>query len=273
MKSLPGPPAARPKLRPKPLAQRKLKPRAARPGTIRPVRNALGAVRDPLGAGPAVKAPQSKAMPRAAAVSLAPPAPVPALPAASNALILRGDYWEITYDGRSAIVEDCRGLRYIAILIEGAAAGGGPVHAKELVARASGESGAATELERREALLDSKARQQLLSRLEELAAERDGACACGDLEAAAALDGEHERITDELSRAASRGGRRRATFDDAGEKARKAVGKAISEAIARIASHPDLAGLAHQLSSTIRKGQWLSYSGPDWRVHAPLPRR
>lgn len=253
MKTIPGPPAPRPMLRPRPLAQRKLKPRVAR-GLVAPQ--------------PVTR--------QAVAAAAPPPAPAAALPA-GNVLRLRGDYWEIGYGGSTAIVEDCRGLRYIALLVQDFAAGRGPVHAKELVARADGAAPMPTELELRDFVLDATARQQLVARLEQIAAERDRACAVEDFERAAALDAEHERIADELTHAAANGGRRRgAAFTDAGEKARKAVGKAISEAIARIASHPELSSLAQHLSSTIRKGQWLSYSGDaGWRVDlkAPLPRK
>ena len=97
-----------------------------------------------------------------------------------------------------------------------------------------------------------------------------------DLTRAAALDDEHERIVATLSRAAAtRGRRRKAAFDDGGEKARKAVAKAISEAVARIQSCPGGAALADHLASTIRKGQWLSYAGNiDWYIEfQPLPRK
>jgi hypothetical protein len=188
---------------------------------------------------------------------------------------LRGTFWEITYEGRGAIVEDSRGLRYIALLIQHAGPDRGPIHAKELAARANGQS-AAVELETKESVLDDRARRQLLARLTEVAAERDRACAVEAFDKAQELDAEYERIAAELSRAAAPRGRRAATFSDAGEKARKAVGKAISEAIARIASHPELSSLAQHLTSTIRKGQWLSYSGnANWRIDltGPLPRR
>ena len=203
------------------------------------------------------------------------PRPVAALPAVANSLVLRGEYWEISYEGRTAIVEDCRGLRYIALLIQDASAGGGPTHAKELVARASGAPVVTTELERKDLLLDDTARRQLMARLAELAAERDRACAIDDFDGAAALDAECERITEELSRAAA-GNHRRGTFTDAGEKARKAVAKAISDAITRVGSHPELSQLAQHLSSAVRKGQWLSYNGAaGWRIElrAPLPRK
>ena len=63
-------------------------------------------------------------------------------------------------------------------------------------------------------------------------------------------------------------------FTDSGEKARKAVGKAITEALTRIASHKDLSSLASHLRTAIRKGLWLSYSGDSaWQVdyRPPLP--
>jgi len=51
---------------------------------------------------------------------------------------------------------------------------------------------------------------------------------------------------------------------------------AIVTAIAKIAAHPDLSPLAGHLTSTIRKGQWLSYNGSiDWHIDfsAPLLRK
>jgi hypothetical protein len=122
------------------------------------------------------------------------------------------------------------------------------------------------------------AKRQLLDSLREIAVERDRACAAEEFDRADALDAEYERIANELSRAQApaKAGRRGAAFADAGEKARKAVGKAITEAIARIASHPELTPLAEHLSSTIRKGQWLSYGGNLlWSIdfQPSLPRR
>jgi hypothetical protein len=195
-----------------------------------------------------------------------------AVNAAAHTLALRGGFWEIRYEGRAAIVEDCRGLHYIALLIQGAP---GPIRAKELVARATGRAGP-TELEVKDDVLDEVARRQLLERLEEIASERDRACAAEAFERAEALDAEYERIATELSRASAprKRGRRSAMFADTGEKARKAVGKAISEAVVRIGSRSELACLAERLSSSIRKGQWLSYSGNiNWRMdlRAPLP--
>jgi hypothetical protein len=206
-----------------------------------------------------------------------PPAPAPHPGNGSPALVMRGEYWDVAYGGQTAVVEDCRGLRYIALLIERTGGGRGPVHAKELVAIATGAEPAAVELERKEPVLDAVAQKQLLARLQEIASERDRACAAEMLDHAAALDEEHERIAEELRRGAStHEGRRRGAFGDAGEKARKAVSKAISEAIARVGACPDLAPLAQHLTQTIQKGQWLSYGGNEsWHVafRPPLPRK
>jgi hypothetical protein len=213
-------------------------------------------------------------------VALAVPIAVLATPVAeiSNALIMRGEHWQVRYGGRTLMLDDCRGLRYIALLIRDAGPGKGPLHAKELVVLASGHEPGTTELERTDNLLDAVAQRQLIERLEEIASERDRACAAENFTRAAELDAEHERIAEELTQAAAPvpGHRRRGAFSHAGERARKAVGKAISEGIARIAAHPDRSALAEHLVSTIHKGQWLSYSGSaDWHIdfHSPLPRK
>ena len=186
-------------------------------------------------------------------------------------MYLRGDYWEVTFKGRNVILQDCRGLRYIALLIRDAGPNKGPIHAKELVALASGYERAAVELEMDDEVLDKAARNQLIERLEQIAAERSLACASDNLDRAAKLDEEYELIADELSAAGGQR-RRQGVFSHAGEKARKAVSKAISEAITRIASRSELAELATHLTGTLHKGQWLSYSGTfDWKIDFSFP--
>lgn len=224
--------------------------------------------------------PPATAIPSLPSETVAPPVPVAAPPIAlaapaaqpsANALALRGEYWEVRYQGASAVLEDSRGLRYIALLIRDAHAPNGPLHAKELAALATGQRPETTELEAHDQVLDAVARQQLIARLADIAAERDRACAVEDFTRAAQLDAEHERITAELVHGARRG-----AFNDGAERARKAVAKAISDAVARIATHPELAPLASHLTAAIRKGQWLSYSdSTTWNVdfRPPLPRK
>lgn len=249
--------------RPRPLAQRKVKSLAYQRdlATKNPVQ------RTPVRTQP----PPSKPAPSKPAPQ--PPKQLAAATEPANALRMRGEYWELTYGGRTAMVEDCRGLRYIALLVEQASAGRGPIHARELVALATGEAGP-IELEMADPVLDAAARKQLLSRLEELAGDRDRAAAAGDFDRAAKLDDEYERIGSEVSRAAGPGKKHgaSASFGHAGEKARKAVSKAISEAISRVASCRELAPLAEHFTSAVRKGQWLSYGGSEgWHVDFRIP--
>ena len=205
------------------------------------------------GQGPAVDV-MTAIRPEPAFVEMAPP---------SNALVMRGEYWEVTYDGSSSILDDCRGLRYIAILIRDTRASQHPLHAKELVALAAGQWSGPIEVEARDVLLDAAARTQLTKRLEEVAFERNRA---DDDESAAALDEEYERIATALTEGSATRGRR-GGFTDSGEKARKAVGKAISEAVAKIAACPGLLPLAEHLGAAIRKGLWLSYTGSlEWEI-------
>lgn len=185
---------------------------------------------------------------------------------------MRGSFWELTFGGRTAIVEDCRGLRYIALLIRNAGGGHGPIHAKELVAMAAGRPAAAVELTAVDPVLDDVARTQMIARLEELAAERREATSMNDGSRLAALDEEYERIADALAEGAADGRRpRRGTFASDAERARKAVSKAISEAISKIASHHELSELAQHFTSAVHKGLWLSYAGGiDWSIDAKL---
>jgi len=189
-----------------------------------------------------------------------------AMLAPSNSLTRRGEYWQVTYDGRTSFVEDCRGLRYIALLIRDAQGERGPLHAKELVALATGQPTESIELEGTDAVLDATARTDFMRRLEDIAAER---ARTHDEVTLAALDDECDRIADALEQAGRgrRGQGRGSTFTTAGEKARKAVGKAISEAIVRIRSCSELSALADHLAQTVRKGLWLSYSGTlAWQI-------
>ena len=137
---------------------------------------------------------------------------------------------------------------------------------------AAGQPAGAVELTAAHPLLDGIARTQLTARLEELASERRAATSNNDRSRLDAIDEEYERIADALAEGSCGTGRpRRGTFGTDGEKARKAVSKAISEAISKIALHPELSGLAEHLTSAVHKGLWLSYAGGiDWEIDAKL---
>ncbi len=259
-----GPPVGRLAARPRPLPRRAL--RSGLPATVAQPHTT-----------PSQRRPRPDSGSRPSTTPAANAAEVAAAaPAVTRALSSRGAYWEVTYDGHTTLVEGSRGLSYIALLVQRGMSHGGPIHAKELVALATGHDGEPIELELPEPLLDAVAQQQLVDRLRDIAAERERACAVEDFDRAAALDDEHERIANQLSRARSPKGRRGSTFDHAGERARKAVAKAISEAIGRLQAHDSMAALAAHLTSAIRKGQWLSYDGHgDWQIQlsGPLPRK
>lgn len=258
--ALPGPPARRPASRLRATTLRKPKTREARAATRRAA---------PLEEQKRERAAVPAKPKKTSTVSVA-AARLPAVaPPAENALLLRGEYWEVRYNGASALLDDCRGLAYLATLIQQAASGKGPIHAKELATLGTNGATAVVELETADPVLDRVARRQFMERLEEIAAERDRACAAGDLDRAASLDAEHEQIADQLSRTV-----RSAAFDHGGEKARKAVGKALSEAIARIAGCPGLAPLGDHFAGAVRKGQWLSYDGSArWDIEFRRPLR
>ena len=262
--------------RPRFFAQRRLRPGlpptvAQRYTHTASLRSSQPAAAAPLGSACAAAPLASLPSTPEIAPVVAPPIP-PAIAPPARALVLRGRFWEVTYGGVTAIVDDCRGLRYIALLVRNAAAGGGPLHAKELVAIAAGQPAGAVELTVADPVLDPVARTQLIARLEDLAAERREATSRNDSSRLTLLDEEYERIADALAEGASAPGRaRRGTFTNDGEKARKAVSKAISEAVSKIASHPDLPELAQHLTSAIHKGLWLSYAGgADWEIDAKL---
>jgi hypothetical protein len=255
---MPGRLLLRPLRRLRPLPQRTL--RVGVPPTVTQRHAHLATVH-------AAPVPAPAAAPAPSAVPIASPVAVPP----ANVLAVRGRFWEVAYGDRQAIVEDCRGLRYIALLIRNAAAGRGPLHAKELVAMATGDSPAPVELTTTDPLLDAPARAQLIARLEELATDRQEATTFHDSSRLALIDEEYERIAEALSEAASGSRSRRGTFNSDAEKARKAVGKAISEAISKLASHPELTELAAHFRSAVHKGLWLSYTaGISWEIDAKL---
>ena len=200
---------------------------------------------------------------------VAPLREVPALSAnlgnRPNSLQMRGDYWEICYENRSAIIDDSRGLRYIALLIRHGE-NKGPLHATELLALAKGAGNLLVELPSKDPVIDATAENQITKRLEQIAFERNDACARGDYDRVAVLDAEVEEITAEFERLKGRG-RKKATFNNDGEKARKAVSKAIADTLAKLGGLPEMEPLAKHLTEAIRKGQWLSYNGNiEWKI-------
>ena len=137
--------------RPRPLARRTLPSRVPRTVGDRGAR-ALRAAPRLRGIGSLAVSPETVAaiplpaaiipnavLPIVPVIPALPPIPIAASPVARpnrDAMAMRGEYWEIRYQQHHGVIADCRGLRYLALLVRDTAGGGKPIHAKELTARA-----------------------------------------------------------------------------------------------------------------------------------------
>lgn len=174
--------------------------------------------------------------------------------AAESVFLREGDYWSITFEGRTQRVRDLVGLRYMGLLL---ADPGREFHVLDMVS--SGErppSGDAGEL------LDAQAKEAYKRRLAEIEEDLSGAEAASDGERVARAASEREFLLQELARAVGLSGRDRRA-GEASERARASVTRAIRHAMTRVSTHdPDLG--AH-LERTIRTGTYCAYM-PDPRV-------
>jgi tetratricopeptide (TPR) repeat protein len=185
-----------------------------------------------------------------------------------------GDYWSVTFDGRTVHVRDLKGMHYVARLL---AHPGREHHVLDLVAaervrdravhavgtpglplRALGDAGE---------VIDAQAKEAYRRRLAEIDDDIEQAETDGDDERAAQARTERDFLVRELARAFGLGGRRRRAAS-ASERARAGVTRAVRHAIARIGEHdPDL---GEHLGRAIRTGTYCSYLPdprvPGWRV-------
>jgi hypothetical protein len=207
----------------------------------------------------------------------APPAAAPAQGPAGAVLAREGDVWRLDYEGRVLRVRDAKGMRHLALLL---ANPGIEFHAVDVATAAEG--GAAPAAESAEGLavragtgdagpaLDSQAKAEYRSRLEDLRAEIEEAESFNDPERAARAREEMDFIAHELSAAVGLGGRDRRAAS-AAERARVNVTRALRREIRRIADED--AGLGRELETTVRTGTFCAYE-PDprrpvaWEVDA-----
>ena len=159
-----------------------------------------------------------------------------------------GDRWHLALDGRSAVVADRIGMRYLAELVTR------PGQTIPALTLASG--GAVADDAGRQELVDAEARARYRARAEELRRELAEAEAGHDLARAERLRDEMDALADELEGAVGIGGRPRA-FSDQAERARSAVGKAIRRALGAIDEvDPELAELLRSGLSTGTRCSW-----------------
>jgi len=194
--------------------------------------------------------------------------------ARGSAFRREGDYWTVVYEGSLVRLRDSKGLRYLSTLL---ANPGHEFHVIDLEAQERGaipaqsglgrrpdsrELGARPDLGDAGEMLDATAKAAYRARLEDLQEEIDEAESFNDPGRVAKAKEEFAFIARELARAVGLGGRDRRAASHA-ERARLNVTRAIRAAMGKLGrANPSL---GRHLSSTIRTGQYCSYT-PDPRV-------
>jgi hypothetical protein len=181
-----------------------------------------------------------------------------------NVLRREGQFWTLTYRGRTIRMKDAKGLQDLARLV---VQPGREIHVLDLVgARSDPTRGALGNAGDLGETLDARARAEYRRRLAELAEELADADRCADLGRADKARLERDFIATELAAAFGLDGRPRRMGDPA-ERARKAVTGRIRLTIGRIDdNHPEL---ARHFANAVRTGTLCVYQpemSVDWVV-------
>lgn len=180
---------------------------------------------------------------------------LPGSPAEKEQYVFRkkGQSWELTFDGRSVLVRESKGIHYVAELIRSP---GREVFVAELFATARGVAqvpvGAAGEI------LDDKARRDYRRRAEDLKYQLAEAESNNDSGRCESIRSELEELADQILAGQGLSGRPRRSQDDR-DRIRKSVSMAIERAIGAIHKHAP--ALGEHLDQHIHRGYFLSYSG------------
>lgn len=180
---------------------------------------------------------------------------------------LDGDTRMVSFGGRSALVRDLKGFRYLARLL---AEPGREFHVLDLVAVEHGTLTTAAAPALSEPLaegvdgrglpaLDDQARQAYRRRLADVDEDIEDALRCNDPARAELAQRDREYLITELARAIGLRGRLRAVGGDS-ERSRMAVARTIRYAIGRLAEHN--AALATHLGNCVHTGTYCCYR-PD----------
>ncbi|SHN50417.1 hypothetical protein SAMN05660350_00184 [Geodermatophilus obscurus] len=191
------------------------------------------------------------------------PLPEPhAVDAETGVFRLDGDTRTLAFAGRTVLLQDLKGMRYLARLLT---APDRELHALDLLAA---ELGAVPDTGDLGPVVDAQARAAYRRRLAEIDEDIEEARDLGDEGRAERAQADRDYLVHELSRALGLGWRVRSAAS-AAERARTSVGRAVRYALARIAQHHP--PLADHLGRTVRLGTYCSYV-PDprlpvrWRV-------
>jgi hypothetical protein len=173
-----------------------------------------------------------------------------------NQFTLDGEYWSLTFDGRTVLLRDVKGLRDLAQLL---AHPGRDIHCLELMGASLVEHDTGP-------TLDAAARRAYEARVVTLRTEIDEARVANDLARVERARDELNALVEQLAAAAGLAGRSRRSGSSA-ERARSAVGCRIRAALKRIEqAHP---ALGQHLDRSVRTGVWCSYHPAEpiaWRL-------
>jgi tetratricopeptide (TPR) repeat protein len=197
------------------------------------------------------------------------PAPTAVRPAGVDASMATfscdGDTWAICFGGRTVLVRDLKGLRYLARLL---AEPGREFHVLDLVAVENGtlrvgRRADASELDGVSGaglpVIDVQAREAYRRRLAEVDEDIEDAARMNDLGRLELAQRDRDYLVTELTRAVGLGGRHRAVGGTA-ERARTSVTRSLRYALRRLAEHYPM--LASHLGQAVRTGTYCSYT-PD----------
>jgi hypothetical protein len=190
--------------------------------------------------------------------------PKTSFPTHKKSLFLRQhDYWIIRSHGHTLLLKPTRGLQYLAVLLRDP---GREFHVSELIAAPADASTQATgfvvhgrvtgELYAGITVLDTQAKAEYKSRLNELRRDLDEAERFHDPLRQSQAQNEMQVITDHLASAVGFRGRDRKTSSDA-ERARSAVTKCIKKTIQKIGELNR--SLGYHFAARIKTGYFCSY--------------
>jgi tetratricopeptide (TPR) repeat protein len=176
-----------------------------------------------------------------------------------------GEYWNLTYQGKTCLLKDAKGFRYIQRLAENpnqefhsidllGGIGPGGVESVHLEFSESMHVGLPADAG---AMLDDRAKQSYRERLRELREILEDQQIRGDLEKASRTEAEIEFLTREIVRAVGLAGRDRRAGSMA-ERARLSVTRAIKASVDKISSHDP--ALGDFFRRTIKTGTFCSYN-------------
>lgn len=187
-----------------------------------------------------------------------------------------GDFWTLSFAGRTVRMKGVRGFHYIAYLLARAHE---PVHVLDLAVLGVGprSRGTGQMLADQEELtlagagspgmvMDERARAQYRARLRELSAERDEAEGLNDYGRLERIDGEIDALQTHLTAGSAVGGRSRG-WASPRERARVSVRNAIAKAYRLIEQHHE--PLHRHLRNTLKTGVVCTYTpeqGVSWDI-------